>query len=282
MARAVLRTIPASIAGVLVRDLSSVDLLRPAAAGARWMTHVEEIDDVPFECAWILVSDRSVTEVAQQLAERPVSWDVRFAFHSSGSETSKTLLPLATVGCVTGVVHPNGTFSGDTRIPHDLVWTLSRHIPTPWRLCLEQLLHGIRPVFVEIDDAVRPLYHAAASVAANYLVTLLGLAHELYKAAGFDDTTATAIVDSFARQAVVNTCRLGARGALTGPIARGDIDVLLRQVRAIHENARQDIEVFIALARATARLGGTYDAVSAGLDRLANETGRRGIPRDAE
>src|SRR4051812_19285209 len=41
---------------------------------------------------------------------------------------------------------------------------------------------GLRPF--ELDDASRPLYHAGAAIASNYLVTLHAVAADLFRAAG--------------------------------------------------------------------------------------------------
>src|SRR5437763_798582 len=69
-----------------------------------------------------------------------------------------------------------------------------------------------------VDDADRGVYHAAASMASNYLVTLEGAAEQLGAGAGVDRDLFVPLV----RAAVENWARLGARRALTGPVARGD------------------------------------------------------------
>ncbi|MGH2917105.1 MAG: DUF2520 domain-containing protein, partial [Solirubrobacteraceae bacterium] len=75
---------------------------------------------------------------------------------------------------------------------------------------------GMRPVHVA--DADREAYHAAASVASNYLLTLEGLAERLAATAGIDREPLVELV----RATVENWARAGAAGGLTGPIARGD------------------------------------------------------------
>ena len=71
---------------------------------------------------------------------------------------------------------------------------------------------------VEVDDAQRVHYHAAAAIAANHLVALLGQVERVAKAAGLP-------LDAFAglvRAATEDAFALGPRAALTGPAARGD------------------------------------------------------------
>ena len=69
-----------------------------------------------------------------------------------------------------------------------------------------------------VADADRAAYHAAASIASNFLVTLEGAAERLAATAGVE----RALLAPLVRAAVENWARLGAEQALTGPIARGD------------------------------------------------------------
>jgi predicted short-subunit dehydrogenase-like oxidoreductase (DUF2520 family) len=81
---------------------------------------------------------------------------------------------------------------------------------------------GMRPFAVA--DADRALYHAAASMAANYLVTLEGAAERLFDLCGVRREDSEPLV----RSAVDNWARLGAHAALTGPVARGDHGTVAR------------------------------------------------------
>jgi predicted short-subunit dehydrogenase-like oxidoreductase (DUF2520 family) len=101
-----------------------------------------------------------------------------------------------------------------------------------------------------VDDADRAAYHAAASIASNYLVTLEGAAERLAGTAGVD----RALLVPLVRAAVENWARLGARGALTGPIARGDAATVARQRAAVAERAPDMLALWDAMAGATAAL----------------------------
>lgn len=103
---------------------------------------------------------------------------------------------------------------------------------------------------VSVSDADRVAYHAAASMAANYLVTLEGAAERLAATAGVD----RALLGPLVRAAVENWLELGARAALTGPIARGDDAVVAAQRAAIETRAPELLELFDALAGATRSL----------------------------
>jgi predicted short-subunit dehydrogenase-like oxidoreductase (DUF2520 family) len=107
---------------------------------------------------------------------------------------------------------------------------------------------GLRPV--EVADADRAAYHAAASVASNFLVTLEGAAERLAATAGVDREALVPLV----RAAVENWAELGPREALTGPIARGDDAVVARQRMAVAARAPELLGLFDALTEATRAL----------------------------
>jgi len=101
-----------------------------------------------------------------------------------------------------------------------------------------------------IEDANRPLYHAAATLASNYLVTLEGAAERLMGQVGVDRELLVPLV----RAAVENWARLGARQALSGPIVRGDVTTAERQRSAVAERSPELLPFWDALAAATRSL----------------------------
>jgi predicted short-subunit dehydrogenase-like oxidoreductase (DUF2520 family) len=108
---------------------------------------------------------------------------------------------------------------------------------------------GMRPV--EVADADRAAYHAAASIAANFLVTLEGAAERLAATAGVP----RALLVPLARAALENWAETGAEHALTGPVARGDEATIARQRAAIEERAPDLLDTFDALVAASRRVG---------------------------
>jgi pantoate--beta-alanine ligase len=77
----------------------------------------------------------------------------------------------------------------------------------------------------QVTDRDRAAYHAAASIASNFLVTLEGAAERLAATAGVE----RALLAPLVRAAVENWAARGAEEALTGPIARGDDETVVRQ-----------------------------------------------------
>ena len=99
---------------------------------------------------------------------------------------------------------------------------------------------------IEVDDDERAAYHAAASIASNFLVTLESAAERML---GHDRDLLVPLV----RATVDNWARLG-DAALTGPIARGDEETVERQRAAVEERASDLLPLFDAMADATREL----------------------------
>jgi predicted short-subunit dehydrogenase-like oxidoreductase (DUF2520 family) len=107
---------------------------------------------------------------------------------------------------------------------------------------------GMRAITVKDED--RALYHAAASLASNAFVTVEGAAERLFEQCGVPrDIVAPLVKSSYDLWA-----KLGARGALTGPVVRGDEETIARQRAAIVERAPDLIPLWDALTAATRAL----------------------------
>lgn len=106
---------------------------------------------------------------------------------------------------------------------------------------------GLRPVVVA--EADRVAYHAAAAFAANFLVTLECAAADLMGTAGLDRQ----VLLPLARAALENWAASGP-AALTGPVARGDEDVVSAHRRVIAERRPELVTLFDELVTATRRI----------------------------
>jgi predicted short-subunit dehydrogenase-like oxidoreductase (DUF2520 family) len=100
---------------------------------------------------------------------------------------------------------------------------------------------GLEPF--ELADDTRPLYHAGAAIASNYVVTLHEVASELFRAAGAPPEALVPLM----RRTIDNGFEL------TGPIERGDWETVEAHRRAIR-GAKPELEpLYDVLAEATAR-----------------------------
>jgi predicted short-subunit dehydrogenase-like oxidoreductase (DUF2520 family) len=97
---------------------------------------------------------------------------------------------------------------------------------------------------VAVADDARPAYHAAACIAANHVVALLGQVERVAASAGLE-------LDVFlglTRAALDDVARLGPKGALTGPAMRGDWATLSRHRDALAAEERPAYNAGVALA----------------------------------
>lgn len=107
---------------------------------------------------------------------------------------------------------------------------------------------GMEPI--QIASADRATYHAAASIASNFLVTIEAAAERLAAEAGVPRRLLAPLV----RASVENWARLGGEEALTGPVARGDLATVAAQREAVAERTPELVALFDALAQATEAL----------------------------
>ncbi|MFV0434133.1 MAG: DUF2520 domain-containing protein [Leucobacter sp.] len=109
-----------------------------------------------------------------------------------------------------------------------------------------------------VRDDDRAAYHAAASVASNFLVTLEGFAEQLAASAGVPREALLPLAEAALR----NWGAHGAAAALTGPIARGDEATVERQRAAVRDRAPRQLALFDALAEATRALAAADPATA--------------------
>ena len=115
---------------------------------------------------------------------------------------------------------------------------------------------GMRAARVAGED--RAAYHAAASIASNFLVTLEGAAERLAATAGIERELLVPLV----RAAVKDWAERGAEDALTGPIVRGDDATVARQRAAVAERTPDLVPLFDALVDATRALAAAREVAA--------------------
>jgi predicted short-subunit dehydrogenase-like oxidoreductase (DUF2520 family) len=133
---------------------------------------------------------------------------------------------------------------------------------------------GGTPLHMRAED--KTLYHAAAVMSSNYLVTLAALASELLVRDGIapDATTAVRHLVPLLRGTLDNLQALGLPGALTGPLARGDAGTIARHLKALERGAPDTADLYRHLARLTLPMAeekGSLDEAEVGRLREALE-----------
>ncbi len=216
----------------------------------------------------ITTPDDAIASVCKSLAEAGAFQSGAVVGHCSGALSSEVLAPARErCGACVASVHPMQTFA-------TAAGALS-HFAGTWCFCegdaqavarLGDLFTAIGGRVEQISTANKVLYHAAGVVACNYLVVLLEAAGELAKQAGVDRVQAMAAMRPLVSATIENVSRIGPTDALTGPIARGDVETVERHLPAIEQVSSELAALYRVLGRralAIAKLKGTVDDAAA-------------------
>jgi predicted short-subunit dehydrogenase-like oxidoreductase (DUF2520 family) len=219
---------------------------------ARFLPDVPVLDAIgaakAAEVVVIATPDASIGPVCQELAAAGALDGPNAVVHASGATSLQALGPAVAAGASTLSVHPLQTCptveAGVERIPGStfaVTATADDGYALGERLARDA---GGRPV--RIDDERKPLYHAAAVFASNYLVTVTALAEEIGLAAGIEDPIAA--LAPLQQATLANIGRVGTADALTGPAVRGDAITLQRNLEALDRYAPEAVKPYVVLA----------------------------------
>ncbi len=164
-----------------------------------------------------------------------------YVLHMSGALGLDVLAPAEEAGARTASVHPLQTFAdvkgAVKRIPGSVFAVTARdEAAGEWAKELVRSLGGDPVTLAEKD---KTLYHIGAVVASNLLVALEHAAELIYQEIGIYRETALKALMPLIEGTVSNLKRLGTEGALTGPVARGDIGVVRRHLECLEREERE-------------------------------------------
>ena len=153
-------------------------------------------------------------------------------------------------GATVAAIHPAMTFTGDPQEEARRMVGARFAVTAPEeaQATANAVVETLGGVPVRVAEARRVLYHAALSHAANHLVTLIAGARDALRLAGVEEPGA--LLEPLARAALANSLDRG-MAALSGPIARGDVETLVAHVEAIEESAPALLPAYRAMALAT-------------------------------
>jgi len=186
------------------------------------------------EVLFITTYDDSIRRVAEQLdvAEQPAPLrHKRLLVHCSGS------LPSSVMDTRTGQnlyvsIHPYRSFAtiadGLTQMP-GTPFGVEGTTPQAMREG-EKLVDALGGIAYPISTEAKTLYHAAAVFASNYLVTLTAIGVRLFEQIGLNSQQSLELLLPLMEGTTDNIRRHGLPDALTGPIARGDVNVIRKHL----------------------------------------------------
>jgi predicted short-subunit dehydrogenase-like oxidoreductase (DUF2520 family) len=203
--------------------------------------------EVPSGCDAVLLC---VPDAEIGAAAEAVAGSARLVGHTSGATPLTALAPARAEAFG---LHPLQTIAGPATDLAGCGCAVAGSTPAALAVAERLALDlGMSPFTVE--DSQRAAYHAAASIASNFLITLQAEAESLAESAGIDGFDARRMLGPLVRTTVENWIELGPERALTGPVARGDQATVAAQREAI-ATARPELEpLFDALVERTVAL----------------------------
>jgi predicted short-subunit dehydrogenase-like oxidoreductase (DUF2520 family) len=200
----------------------------------------------------LAVPDRAIPQVAIQVAAGGALKRGAVVSHLSGALPAGILAGVRAAGGWQGCMHPLQSFASVENalaaLPASFFFLEGDDEAVDVLRSLVVSLEG-RPV--RIDSGTKSLYHAAAVVASNYLVTLADYASTLMMRAGVPSDVALAALLPLISGTVKNLETVGLPDALTGPIARGDIGTVKNHLEALRRAPGDLVRLYAALARKT-------------------------------
>ena len=210
------------------------------------MSDLREVDVV-----FISASDSSVESIAKDLA-RTENCDAKIVFHASGSLSYRVLDSLAEQGALIASVHPMVTFSDPEHAVQAVPGSYcSMEGDADARIFLREAFKKIGSNPFDLGDVAKAEYHAAAVFVSNYVNTVVHTGLDLFARVGLDRKRSLKILQPGIASIVNSLLQEGTVESLTGPISRGDVNVIEGHLRALKANSPEILELYRQLAKAT-------------------------------
>lgn len=270
LARSWHRAGPWRIGRVLNRSLASGRAAVAIIGAGRAVESVAELGGA--ELILIATPDAAIGKTCQSLAGAGAFQRRPIVFHASGALSSAVLSPARDAGASTASAHPIQSFAEAGEANADLqgIWCGIEGDPSALRV-LQPALEALGMKTIEIDPAHKALYHLAAILASNHLVTLLDASMRCYEMAGVPRDVAAQILAPLIDGTRKNVLQLGPIAALTGPVARGEVNVVASHLEALDAFDADLAHLYRALVTATLELSRRQGTASeAALQALAD------------
>ncbi len=251
------------VAGIASRSISSAGrVARELHAG-----YTDRPEEVTREAGIVFITtpDREIAGVAAGIARREGFRPGQVVFHTSGVHSADEIDAVRRCGAFAASLHPLQSLA-DFK-------TALEHLPGSYfalegdREALpvaEQIVKdlGGKSFFIAPED--KALYHAAAVIASNYLVSLMHLATGLYGRFGLTREEAFRALSPLVLGTINNIARVGPAAALTGPVSRGDGTTLEGHLEVLKEVGGLELEIYRRLGLYTVKVALEKGSISAG------------------
>lgn len=229
------------------RTYASAEKLAAGVNGCKAYPDLQDVADTA-DLVFITTPDAAIGQVAAQLRWR----HGQYVCHCSGADSLDVLKPVALFGAVPGGFHPLQTFASAAQAVENLPGsTFGIEAAEPLLGVLKQMANDLHGSWVVLKAGDKVLYHAAAVISCNYLVTLTKLATDLWQNFGVPPAKAIEALMPLLRGTLNNLANVGLPDALTGPIARGDVGTVEKHLRALGRTAPRLLSTYRELGMQT-------------------------------
>lgn len=216
---------------------------------------------------FITTPDGSIAEIASRLAEPDALSGPVTLIHCSGVLPADVMSAARKSGARLLSLHPLQTFasreSAVENFPGTYFGVEGDEDAVPLGFSLAEKLGGT-PFIISSES--KPLYHAAACVASNYLVALISSAIGIMGEAGIESDTALRALFPLILGTLTNIRLHGPLRALTGPVSRGDVQSVKIHINDLLDKVPEFLPLYRLLGRFTLDLAlekGTITAAEA-------------------
>lgn len=222
-----------SVVAVSSRSQTSARNLAQAISGCRALNNNQAVADTA-ELIFITTPDDAIASVASE-----IKWHTgQSVVHCSGADSTDILESAKRLGAQVGVFHPLQTFASVRQAIENMPGsTFAVEAEEPLLNTLKDMANALDGHWVELKAGDKVIYHAAAVIACNYLVTLVKLATDLWQTFNVSPHQATQALLPLLRGTIHNIDAVGIPQCLTGPIARGDTGTIKKHLNALQKTA---------------------------------------------
>ncbi|SCY66557.1 Predicted oxidoreductase, contains short-chain dehydrogenase (SDR) and DUF2520 domains [Alkaliphilus peptidifermentans DSM 18978] len=207
------------------------------------------------DAIFITTPDDSIKIVCNEMVESGKLKKGQILIHMSGAHSSSILQTATEFGCHIYSLHPLQAFANiDVAVEKlkNTVFSLEGDNDNIEKVI--DILKACGNEYFIIDGENKALYHGAACVASNYLVTLMDLSLKMLEAAGIEPMYGFKAMSPLIYGSLENIMTLGASDALTGPIPRGDLNTIERHLKAMEDKLPNEISLYKKLGDETTKL----------------------------
>lgn len=242
-----------AVRGVVSRTRASAEALA-RAVGAPVAS--DRLSDLPADASLVIlcVPDDQLADVAETLVGVRRPWARTVVLHTSGALPASVLAPLAAEGADVLSFHPlQAVVRGADAHALDGVYVGLEGEPRALAAGVE-LVSALGLRYVVVSAEAKPRYHLAAAMASNFVVTLFALVQEVLASVGIDRADAMAMLAPLLQGTVDNLSAASPEDALTGPVARGDVETLRSHGLALRAHLPHLVPAYAALSVETVRV----------------------------